>query len=93
MGNDDDLLYRLKQVEELVRFPSIGDNLENAHTLAASLGRNAPSLEIADLAARVLAAIDAMRADRTRATGDDLGLNKALWRLRLALVERKHRAP
>ena len=89
MTTYDDLLYRLKQMEELLRFLAVGDNLANAHTMALSIARDAPTPGIADLGSKVIAAVNGMKRNKEAGRGGDVGLQKALWRLRLALQEGK----
>ena len=71
-------------MEALLRFPQTAGNLEDAHTLALSIARDAPDPGTADLGVKVIAAINELRLGK-EASASGIGLQKALWRLRLAV--------
>ena len=83
----DELLSRLKKIEELLRFPEVTDNVDAANALALAIARSAPRSGVAELARKVMRTANALRASGQPLRGDDIGLNKALWRLRLAIQE------
>ena len=89
MVSCDVLLHRLKQIGELLRFSEVADNITSAYDIAVSIAREAPTPWAAELGANVVAAIGEMKREKDPAGSNDIGLHKALWRLRLALQEAK----
>jgi|SRR5688500_11106342 hypothetical protein len=85
----DELLARLKEMEELLQFPSVSGHVVRASKLALSIARDAPPGRIANLAMRVISEAQAMRQGALPLKPDRTNLNTALWRLRLALQELK----
>lgn len=89
MASYDDLLSRLKQLELLLSQPTLRENLPGAHTVALSIARDAPTPGIADLGSKVIAFINELKRNPDDVRTEDIPLQKALWRLRLALQEGK----
>jgi hypothetical protein len=85
----DDLLRRLKEMEELLQFPGVAGHVVRATKLAISIAREAPPGPVANLAMRVISEAEAMRAPKLPLRPDRTKLNGALWRLRLAVQELK----
>jgi hypothetical protein len=56
----DDLLSRVKEIEELLQFPSLSGHIERANALAVSVARRAPS-PIPHLAMLVADAVNEIR--------------------------------
>ena len=88
----DELLGRLKEMEELLQFPGVYGHVVRASQLALSIARDAPPGRVANLAMRVISEAQAMREAALPLKADRTKLNTALWRLRLALQEVKSRA-
>jgi hypothetical protein len=91
MTTYDELLSRLKTLEGLLSQPALRDSLPAAHAEALSIARDAPGPGIADLASKVIAAINELQRKPDDVRTEDIPLQKALWRLRLALQEAKRR--
>jgi len=89
MATYDDLLIRLKTLESLLSQANLRTSLPSAHTEAVSIAREAPTPAIAELAAKVIAEINALKRKPDDVRTEDIPLQKALWRLRLALAEGK----
>jgi hypothetical protein len=85
----DELLARLKEMEELLQFPGVSGHVMRATKLALSIAREAPQGRVANLAMRVISETHAMRQPALPLRPDRTQLNTALWRLRLALQELK----
>jgi hypothetical protein len=85
----DDLLARLKEMEELLQFPGVAGHVMRATKLALSIAREAPHGRVANLAMRVISEAQALRQAALPLRPDRTHLNTALWRLRLALQELK----
>ena len=83
----DELLARLKEMEELLQFPGVAGHVVRATQLATSIAREAPHGRIANLAMRVISEAHALRDAALPLKPDRTGLNTVLWRLRLALQE------
>ena len=90
-GDIDGLLRNLKEIEELMTFPSVAGHVERACELATSIARGAPHGSIADLAMKVISEVHALRATALPLKPSNGRLNAALWRLRLALQWAKSR--
>jgi hypothetical protein len=90
-GLADELLRRLKEMEELLQFPGVAGHVGRAAHLAMSIARDAPTGPAANLAMRVISEVHAMREAALPLRPDRTKLNTALWRLRLALQELKSR--
>jgi hypothetical protein len=81
----EDLLSRLKEVEELLRFPRVKGHLDRACTLLVSIARSAPIPAIADLSMRLTSVASAAGASHQE-------IESSLQQLRTALEEARHRA-
>ena len=82
----DRLLSRLKELEELLTFPSVPGHMEKASELALSLARNAPNGNIANLAMKLLSEITIRRRGGGITTGEaDVG--NLMTHLRTALLD------
>ncbi len=87
MATFEELLERVKTLEGLLSQANLRESLPAAHTLALSLVRDAPTLAIADLGSKLIAVINELRRKPDDVRTEDIPLQKALWRLRLALQE------
>jgi len=85
----DALLSDLKEIEELLQFPSVPGHMQKSMRLATTIARRAPSGDISNLAMRVVSEALALRGVPLPLRPDRANLNKALWRLRLALQQAK----
>jgi hypothetical protein len=85
------LLASVKEMEELLQFPTVAGHVEKASKLALLIARNAPNGAIANLAMRVTSEAHALRASALPLRADRTKLNQTLWHLRLALQEVKSR--
>ena len=90
--NFDDLLSKLKEMEQLLTFPSVPGHLDRANELALAIARATRFGEIANLAMKVISEANALRGTALPLKAATGRLNAALWRLRLALQEAKSRA-
>jgi hypothetical protein len=84
----DDLLSRLKEMEELLRFASVAGHLARAEALAISIARNAPNGRTADLAMQALSEMNRLRRPGNAGLLQNQGaIDQVLQRVRLALQE------
>jgi hypothetical protein len=83
----DDLLSRVKEMEELLHFPKVKGHIERASTLAVSIARNAPTGGVANLAMQAMSAAIELRRQSAAQSPPDEGVARALERLRVALQE------
>lgn len=83
----DDLLSRVKEIDELVQFPSLSGHIERANRLAVSVARSAPS-PIPNLAMLVSNAANEIRQDPRQPEAHDR-LREAIARLRAAIDDKK----
>ena len=83
------LLASVKEMEELLQFPTVAGHLEKANKLALLIARNAPKGGIANLAMRVISEATALRSSSLPLKADRTKLNQTLWHLRLAIQEVK----
>lgn len=81
------LLASVKEMEELLQFPTVAGHLEKANKLALFIARNAPDGRIANLAMRVISEATALRSSSLPLKADRTKLNQTLWHLRLAVQE------
>jgi hypothetical protein len=86
-----DLLSRLTEVEELLRFPTVKGHLERACKLLVSIARNAPTGPIGDLSMRLTS--DASALARSRPDASQQTLEASIKQLRSALQEAERAAP
>ncbi len=93
MATHDDLLARLQALEDLLAQENLRESLASAHTLALSIARDAKSATVVELAAKVIAAIEELKGTPDNVRTEDIPLQKALWRLRLALAAAKRDDP
>jgi hypothetical protein len=85
----DDLLSRLKEIEELLQFPAVEGHLKRAETLALSIARKAPSGAVSNLAMHVISEAHALRPDAMPIKAPDARLHGVLRELRAALERAK----
>jgi hypothetical protein len=85
----DALLSDLKEMEELLQFPGVTGHMQKSLHLATTIARRAPRGDISNLAMRVISEALALRTVPLPLKPDRGKLNKALWRLRIALQEVK----
>jgi hypothetical protein len=79
------LLSALRELEQLLQFPSEPGHIEKANALAMSIARSAPSAPVCDLARKVVGETAKLRTE----SAGRANLNHALWHLRIALQEAK----
>ena len=83
----DELLLRLKQIEDMVSVPPrIGHNA-SAEALALSIARQAPTDAVASLATQLSVEVAALKPGDLPLPASNVQLNKLLWRLRQALEQ------
>jgi hypothetical protein len=87
------LLASLKEMEELLQFPTVPGHIEKADKLALLIARNAPNGAIANLAMRSISEAHALRSGALPLKADRTKLNQTLWHLRLAIQEVKSAKP
>ena len=85
----DLLLASVKEMEELLQFPTVPGHIEKADKLALLIARNAPTGAIANLAMRAISEAHALRGAPLPLRADRSKLNQTLWHLRLAIQEAK----
>jgi hypothetical protein len=83
----------LKELEELLQFPTVQGHVEAATRLATAIARSSDDGRIANLAMRVLSEVNALRNTVLPLKPDRANLNKVLWHLRLAVEQRFSRIP
>jgi len=91
MQEVDKLLSRLKEIEELIRTPSVIGHPASASSLARSIAKRAPTEGIANLAVRLTAELDALKGQELPLSPSNIHINKTLSRLRLALEREKEK--
>ena len=82
----DDLLSRLKEIEELVQFPGVEGHLKRTETLALSIARKAPGTA-SHLAMHVVSEAIALRPGALPIVASDAKLRTMLRDLRTALED------
>jgi len=87
MREADELFSRVKQIEDLIRVPSVIGHFASAKSLAMSIARQAPNDGVATLAMQLATEVDALKESELPLTTGNVHLNKTLWKLRLALEE------
>jgi hypothetical protein len=87
------LLAGVREMEELLTFPTVPGHVEKANKLALLIARNAPSGAIADLAMRVISETNALQSSALPLKADRTKLNQTLRRLRLGLQVVKSALP
>jgi len=85
----DELFSRVKQIEDLVRVPSVMGHSASVKSLAVSIARQAPTDGVASLAMQLITEVNAMKESELPLSTSNVHLNKILWRLRLALEQAK----
>jgi hypothetical protein len=85
----DELLSRLKEIEDLIRVPGLIGHSASAGSLAMSIARQAPTEGVANLAMQLTAVVEALEKHALPLSTSSIDLSKALWRLRLALEQEK----
>lgn len=89
-GHDiDDLLSRLTEIEELLRFPSVEGHTNRAQKLALFIARRAPSGTASNLAMQVMSETAALRRGALPLTPDATKVQTLLQKLRSALQDSK----
>jgi len=68
----DGSLARLKEVEELLNFPTVRGHVERACKLALGLARSAPNPAVANLAMELMTEIDKQQLGRANRLGEVL---------------------
>jgi hypothetical protein len=81
------LLSRLKELEELLNFPSVSGHIEQASKLALSLARNAPNGNVANLAMKLSSEITVRRRSGMTRETDISEFGRLVKQLRAALLE------
>ena len=89
----DSLLSLLKEMEELLQFPTVAGHVEAAARLATQIARSTHEGTIANLAMKVISEVNALRSSPLPLTPSRVNLNRALWHLRLALQGAKSAMP
>jgi hypothetical protein len=87
------LLASVKEMEELLQFPTVPGHVKKADKLALLIARNAPNGRIANLAMRAINEAHALRSGALPLRADRTKLNQTLWHLRLAIQEAKSAVP
>ncbi len=85
----DDLFSRVKQIEDLVRVPSLIGHFASAESLAVSIARQAPTDGVANLAMQLITEVNALKESERPLGTSNVHLSKILWKLRLALEQAK----
>ena len=88
-----ELFSRVKQLEDLVRFPSVIGHFASAKSLAMSIARQAPTDAIANLAMQLIAEVNALKESELSLSTSNVHLNKTLWKLHLALEQLNNELP
>jgi hypothetical protein len=89
----DELFSRVKQIEDLVRFPSVIGHSATAKDLALSIARQAPTAEIAHLVTQLITEVNVLKEPEVPLSPSNVRLSKILWRLRLALEQAMKQLP
>jgi hypothetical protein len=82
-----DLLSRLKEMDELLQFPGVAGHIERATALGISIARSAGNGSVANIAMQVVSEASAVRASPLPLKMDYAKLNELLARLRLLLEQ------
>ena len=82
-----DLLSRVKEIDELLQFPSLSEHIERANRLAVSVARSAPT-PIPNLAMLVSNAANDIR-QKPKDGEAQAQLREAIARLRAAIEDQK----
>jgi hypothetical protein len=80
------LLAQVKEIEELLRFPSVSGHLARANHLALSIARSVPGGAVVSLAMQVISEANSLRPPVLPLRPDDHRLHELLQRLREALI-------
>jgi hypothetical protein len=89
----DDLLSRLKEMEELLHFPTVEGHMKRAEALALSIARTGPNAAVRELAMKVISEANALRRTELPLKPNDKSLSKVLADLRLSLEEARKGLP
>ena len=89
MPDIDELLSRLKEVEELMQFPTVASHVERAARLSVSIARNARTASVIEAAMKLVRAVELFRRERPPLHADERVLQLALGRLRQALESQR----
>ena len=89
----NELFSRVKQIEDLVRVPSVIGHFASAQSLAMSIARQAPTGGIANLAMQLIAEVNALKESALPLSTSNVHLNKILWKLQLALEQIRKELP
>lgn len=82
----DELLSRVKEIDELLRFPGVTGHIARANALALSIARDASSGAIVNLAMQVISEANSLPPPPLPLRPDDSRLRDLLRRLRAALA-------
>jgi hypothetical protein len=85
MSDVDDLLSRLKEVEELMQFPTVASHVERAARLSVSIARNGPTASVVEAGMKLVRAVELFRREKPPLHADERVLQLAIERLREAL--------
>lgn len=85
----DQMLAWLKELEELLQFPTVAGHVERAERLATLIARGSGEGRIANLAMQVVSEMSALRNTPLALRPDRARLNQVLWHLRFALAQAK----
>lgn len=83
----DDLLARVKEIEELLRFPSVHGHVARASALALSIARSVPGGAVVKIAMQVIGEANSLRPPALPLRASDARLQALLQRLRTALKD------
>ena len=89
----NELFSRVKQLEDLVRVPSVIGHFASAKSLAISIARQAPTDAITNLAMQLIAEVNALKESELSLSTSKIHLNKTLWKLHLALEQLRNELP
>ena len=81
----DDLLSRLKEIENLLQFPTVAGHIERANHLALSMARGTPG-PIPNLAMLLTSAANRLRQGPADPDADD-SVQKLISRLQMAIEQ------
>jgi hypothetical protein len=76
-----ELLSRLTEMEDLLRFPTVEGRMLRAVMLALSIARAAPNPDVRELAMQVISELNALRRAATSLKPREDAFNKLMWRL------------
>ena len=83
----DELLLRVAEIEDLVRFPSVIGHFASAKSLAMLIASHAATEGVANLATQLANEFDALGETEPPLSTSNIRLNKLVWKLRRALEQ------